>query len=187
MTDRVLEIAGIAGSLRRASLNRRLLQAAVDMAPPRLRITVHDLIDIPMYNADVEAEGDPPPVARLKEAVRKADGLLIASPEYNYGVPGVLKNTIDWLSRPPSASALARKPVAIMGASPGITGTARGQQQLRLLMLATQMPLLTRPEVLVGKAPEKFDAEGRLTDQPTRELLTKLLDAFGDHISRFGG
>jgi chromate reductase len=178
----MLEIVGIAGSLRRASFNRRLLQAAVDLAPAPVHISVFDLSDIPLYNADVEAAGDPPPVARLKDAVRTADGLLIASPEYNHGVSGVLKNTIDWLSRPPRTSVLANRPVAIMGASTGVTGTARGQQQLRLTLLATQMNLLTRPEILVGRAPEKFDGDGRLIDQPTRELVTKLLEGLAAHI-----
>src|SRR5437773_8030295 len=122
-SDRVLQIVGIAGSLRQESFNRGLLRGSVELAPATLRITVHDLLPIPVYNADVESQGIPEPVAALRDAVRTADGLLIATPEYNHGVPGVLKNAIDWLSRPPRASALNGKVAAIMGASPGMTGT----------------------------------------------------------------
>jgi chromate reductase len=184
MGERILEVVGIAGSLRRASFNRALLKAAAELAPASLHITIHDLADVPMYNADVEAVGLPAPVARLKEAVGKAQGLLISSPEYNYGVSGVLKNTIDWLSRPPRASVLAGKPAAIMGASTGMSGTARGQQQLRLALIATHSPTMTRPEVLVAKAPEKFSAEGQLTDEATRDFLRKFLEAFADFVGR---
>jgi chromate reductase len=148
----MFEVIGIAGSLRKASFNRSLLRAATEIAPPTIHITIHDLIDIPLYNADVDAAGPPAPVTELKEAVSRASGLLVASPEYNYGVSGVLKNTIDWLSRPPRQSVLAGKPTAIMGASNGMTGTARGQQQLRLALIATNSPTLIRPEILVARA-----------------------------------
>src|SRR5262245_55568425 len=112
-------VVGFAGSLRRGSYNRALLRAAAELAPPTLHIAVHELDEIPFYNGDVEAAGAPPSVVQLRDAVRQADGLLIATPEYNYGVPGVLKNTIDWLSRPPRDSALNRKVAAVMGASQG--------------------------------------------------------------------
>jgi chromate reductase, NAD(P)H dehydrogenase (quinone) len=127
-------MVGIAGSLRVASYNRGLLRAAQDVAPAGMTITICDLAPIPLYNADVEAQGDPLPVAELKAAVREADALLIAVPEYNYGVSGVLKNTIDWLSRPPGRSVLHQKPAALMGASPGMAGTARAQLQLRQVL-----------------------------------------------------
>ena len=182
MADRILEVAGIAGSLRRGSFNRSLLRAAIELAPTNLHIAIYDLADVPMYNADVDAAGWPAPIAQLRDAVGKANGLLIASPEYNYGVPGVLKNTIDWLSRPPRASVLGGKPAAIMGASTGMTGTARGQQQLRLALISTHSPTMTRPEVLVAKASEKFSAEGRLTDQPTRDFLKTFLAAFAEFM-----
>jgi chromate reductase, NAD(P)H dehydrogenase (quinone) len=129
--DRVFNVVGFAGSLRRGSYNRALLRAAMELAPPTLHIVSHELDAIPLYNADVEAAGAPPTVAQLRDAIRNADGLLIATPEYNHGVPGVLKNTIDWLSRPPNDSALNGKVAAVMGASRGMTGTARGQSQLR--------------------------------------------------------
>ena len=182
MADRILEVAGIAGSLRRGSFNRSLLKAAIELAPAHLHIAIYDLADVPMYNADLDAAGWPASIAQLRDAVGKANGLLIASPEYNYGVPGVLKNTIDWLSRPPRASVLSGKPAAIMGASTGMTGTARGQQQLRLALMATHSPTMTRPEILVAKASEKFSAEGRLTDQTTRDFLKTFLAAFAGFL-----
>lgn len=176
--DRVLQIAGIAGSLRQGSFNRGLLRAATELAPATLRITIHDLLPIPLYNADVESRGAPDAVGELRNAVRAADGLLIATPEYNHGVPGVLKNTIDWLSRPPQASALNGKPAAVMGASPGMTGTARAQSQLRQAFVFTNTYAMTQPEVLVARAHEKFDQAGTLIDQATRRFLATFLEAF---------
>jgi chromate reductase len=179
-----LGVLGIAGSLRRASYNRALLRAAQELAPAGLVVTVFDLAPIPLYNADVEAAGDPEPVAALKNAVRQADGLLIATPEYNYGVPGVLKNAIDWASRPPASTPLKGKPAMLMGASPGMSGSMRAQLALRQSFVFTQTLALLQPEVLVAKAQEKFDSEGRLTDEPTRQHLGKALLAFGDWIRR---
>jgi chromate reductase len=184
---RTYEIAGFAGSLRRASFNRALLRAAQELAPSNLRIRAHDLDPIPLYNADVEAAGAPPAVVELRSAVRAADGVLIATPEYNHGVPGVLKNTIDWLSRPPRGSSLDGKPAAIMGASPGRTGTARAQSQLREAFVFTNTYALTQPEVLVARAHEKFDSEGRLIDLATREFLTKFLLRFVQWVATFDG
>jgi chromate reductase len=132
-----IRVLGFAGSLRRGSYNRALLRAAQELAPAGMTIEVSDLAPIPLYNADVEAEGDPEPVAAFKAAIRRADALLIACPEYNHGVPGVLKNAIDWASRPPRSAALDRKPLALMGASPGMTGSARGQSQLRQAFVFT--------------------------------------------------
>jgi chromate reductase len=182
---RVFEIVGIAGSLRQASFNRALLRAATELAPARLRITTHDLLGIPLYNADVEAREVPRAVEELRAAVLAADGLLIATPEYNHGVPGVLKNAIDWLSRPPRASSLNGKPAAIMGATPGMGGTARGQTQLRQAFVFTNTYAMTQPEVLVAKANDKFDASGALTDEPTRAFLGKFLAAFAEWVERF--
>ena len=129
--NRTLHVLGFAGSLRQGSYNRALLRAAKELAPEGMVIDIFDLTPIPLYNADVEAKGDPEAVAAFKAAIRRADALLIACPEYNHGVPGVLKNAIDWASRPPRSAALDRKPLALMGASPGMTGSARGQSQLR--------------------------------------------------------
>jgi len=123
----VFNVVGFAGSLRSGSYNRALLRTAKDLAPPSLQIMICELDGIPLYNDDIETAGAPPSVVRLREAVRESDALLIATPEYNHGVPGVLKNTIDWLSRPPRNNALNGKIAAVMGASLGMTGTARGQ------------------------------------------------------------
>ena len=180
-----LRVVGIAGSLRRGSLNRSLLRAALELAPADLQIDIHDLADIPLYNQDVEDAGAPDAVVRLREAVGSAHGLLIATPEYNHGVPAVTKNTVDWLSRPPKRTVLNGKPVAIMGASPGLGGTARCQSQLRLSFVFTNSPVLLQPEVLVRQAAGKFDASGRLTDQPTREVLGQFLQQFVAWIRRF--
>ena len=180
-----LRVLGIAGSLRAGSFNRALLRAAQELAPSGMEITAFDLAPIPLYNGDVEAQGDPEPVAALKTAIRQADALLIATPEYNFGVPGVLKNAIDWASRPPRASALQGKPVAIMGATPGMGGTGRAQMQLRQAFVFTQSYALLAPEVLVAKAADKFDASGRLTDEPTRKFVGQLLQALAQWAQRF--
>jgi chromate reductase, NAD(P)H dehydrogenase (quinone) len=182
---RTLEIAGIAGSLRQGSFNRALLRAATELAPSILHITIYDLLQIPLYNGDVESRGAPAAVADLRSAVIAADGLLIATPEYNHGVPGVMKNAIDWLSRPPESGALRGKPAAIMGASPGMTGTARGQSQLRQAFVFTNTYAMTQPEVLIARAHEKFDANGVLTDQSTRGFLAQFLEAFTEWVVRF--
>jgi chromate reductase len=181
----VFGVVGFAGSLRHGSYNRALLRAAAELAPPTLQIAIHELDDIPLYNGDIEAAGAPPSVVRLRDAIRRADGLLIASPEYNHGVPGVLKNTIDWISRPPRDSALNGKAAAVMGASPGMTGTARGQSQLRQAFVFTNTYALLQPEVLVARAHEKFDADGRLVHQATRDFLAMFLQHFTDLIARF--
>jgi chromate reductase len=180
---RVFNVVGFAGSLRRGSYNRALLGTATEVAPPVLHIDIHELDGIPLYNGDVEAGGVPPSVIQLREAIGKADALLIATPEYNHGVPGVLKNTIDWLSRPPENSALNGKVAAVMGASRGITGTARGQSQLRQSFVFTNTYTLLQPEVLVGRAHEKFDADGRLVHQATRDVLTVFLLRFTELIA----
>jgi chromate reductase len=183
--DRDLTILAFAGSLRKGSYNRALVRAAREMAPAGMAVSIFDIDEVPLYNGDVEAAGDPEPVARFKQAIREADGILIATPEYNHGVPGVTKNAIDWASRPPRQAPLDRKPVAILGASPGITGTARGQSQLRQAFEFTNSYCMPQPEILVYKAHEKFDAEGRLTDEKTREFLGKFLAAFGEWARRF--
>lgn len=180
---RVFNVVGFAGSLRRGSYNRALLRAATELAPSALHIVIHELDEIPLYNGDVETAGAPSGVVQLRDAIRKADGLLIATPEYNHGVPGVLKNTIDWLSRPPRDSALNGKVAAVMGASPGMTGTARGQAQLRQAFVFTNTYALLQPEVLVGRAHEKFDADGHLVHEATRDFLATFLQHFTDLIA----
>lgn len=180
-----LTIAGLAGSLRRESFNRSLLMAAKELAAPRLKIQILGISDIPPYNEDLESIGIPEVVTRLRHQVKAADALLIATPEYNHSVPGVLKNVMDWLSRPSRASALEGKPTALMGASTGMTGTARGQDQVRQSLMFTNSPTLLQPEVLVSYADGKFDASGQLTDEATRKVLVGFLQAFEAWITRF--
>jgi len=181
-----IRVLGIAGSLRKASYNRALLKAAIELAPPEMTIALFDLAPVPMYDADLDLDGGPAPVLALKQAIRDADALLIATPEYNYGVPGVLKNAIDWASRAAAdgARVLNGKPAAIMGATPGLSGTARAQLVLRQSFVFTQTYAVAAPEVLIARCREKFDAEGRLSDEPTRELVSKLLAALLDWTRR---
>ena len=178
-------VVGIAGSLRRGSFNRALLAAAQELAPATLRITARDLSAIPLYNADLEDNGVPGPVLQLRDAVREADAVLFVTPEHNHGMSGVLKNTLDWLSRPPRTSALYGKPAAIMGATPGMVGTARAQDQLRQAFVFTNTFAMIQPEVLVSRAHEKFDKTGRLTDESTRSFLAKFLERFETWIAKF--
>lgn len=183
-----VRVLGIAGSLREGSYNRALLRAAVELAPEGMEIRIFEgLAQIPPYNEDVRARGEPESVVALKEAIRQADALLIATPEYNGSVPGVLKNALDWASRPPDASPLDRKPVAIIGASTGNFGTLRAQMHLRQICQITNMLPLNRPEVLVARAAEKFDQQGRLTDETARYLLRLLLEALMDWTLRLRG
>jgi chromate reductase, NAD(P)H dehydrogenase (quinone) len=182
--DGSLRVIGVAGSLRAGSYNRALLRAAQEMAPDALRIEVADLIDLPMFNADVDARGTPAAVTELRILIRDADALLLVTPEYNHGVPGVLKNAIDWLSQPLRGNVLEGKPTAIMGASTGLAGTARAQSQLRQSFVLTNTPVMLQPEVLVGRAQERFDTGGRLTDEPTRRFLGLFLDQFAAWLVR---
>jgi chromate reductase len=182
-----IRVLGIAGSLRSRSLNRTLLHAAVELAPAGMEIRIYEgLGDVPPFNEDVESQGDPAPVRALKVAIQESEGVLIATPEYNYGVPGVLKNAIDWASRPAGKSPLNRKPAAIMGASMGAHGTARAQPALRQTFVFTETYVMLRPELYVARAHEKVDADGRVVDEPTRQQLRKVLGAFAEWIARFG-
>jgi chromate reductase, NAD(P)H dehydrogenase (quinone) len=179
-----LRVLAIAGSLRANSFNLGLLRAAQEVALPEMTIEIYDIAAIPLFNQDLEAEGEPEPVAAFKAAIRRSHALLIATPEYNYGIPGVLKNAIDWASRPPGKSALADVPVAIMGATPGTGGTARAQLQLRHILAATKALVLVQQEIFVAGAMQKFDNEGRLTDEETRKYIRKLLEALAGWTRR---
>jgi chromate reductase len=179
------KILGFAGSLRKASFNRGLLRAASQATPAGAELEIYDLLDIPLYNGDVEAAGVPQPVQEFAERVRAADAVLIASPEYNYGMSGVLKNALDWVSRASVRNPLRHKPVAIMGASGGNFGTARSQLQLRAV-LASQIDAWTlgKPEVLVPRAGTLFDDLGNLEDDETRERVAALVAALVDWAGR---
>jgi chromate reductase, NAD(P)H dehydrogenase (quinone) len=178
-----LTILGIAGSLRKDSFNHAALRAAQKLAPADTRIDIFDLAGIPLFNQD-DDERPPERVTQLKQNVRAADAILIATPEYNYSIPGVLKNAIDWASRPYGDSAWEGKPVAIMGASPGNLGTARAQYHLRQVFVFLNMCPLNRPEVMIGQADKRFDAEGNLTDKSTADHIRKLLEALAQWTRR---
>jgi len=175
MASRV-SILGFAGSLRRGSYNKALLRAAQEMLPEGAELEVFDLEGIPPFNQDLE--GDPPEkVRQFKDRIRAADALLIAIPEYNYSIPGVLKNAIDAASRPYGDNPFDGKPLAIMGASIAMTGTARAQYHLRQSCVFLNMHPVNRPEVMVPFAQEKVDAGGRLTDPKSREKVGELLES----------
>jgi chromate reductase len=169
-----IRILGLAGSLRRASYNRAALRAAQSLGPADATLETIELDGIPGFNQDDE-KTPPPRVVELKARVRAADAVLIVTPEYNYSVPGVLKNAIDWASRPYGDSAWTGKPVAVMGASVGTLGTARAQYHLRQTFVFLDMYPLNKPEVMIANAAQRFDEQGNLTDDKARELIGQLL------------
>lgn len=169
-----LAILGIPGSLRKASFNRFALQAAQTLVPTGASLAIFELDGIPPYNQDLEKQ-PPARVVELKARVRAADAILFSTPEYNYSVPGVLKNAIDWASRPYGDSAWLGKPVAVMGASVGMLGSARAQYHLRQSFVFLNMYPVNQPEVLIATASQRFNERGELTDEGSRELIRKLL------------
>ena len=180
-----MNVLGISGSLRQASYNTMALRAAQKLAPEGMHIEVADIRTIPLYNDDVRAAGFPDSVTQLKERIRAADAVLLVTPEYNFSIPGVLKNTLDWLSRPP-AQPFDGKPVAIMGASPGMVGTARVQYHLRQVLLFMNTLTVNKPEVFINQAASKFSPEGELTDAPTAQIITELLVSLQTLKQRLG-
>jgi len=184
MSDaQTVKILGIVGSLRSGSFNAATLRAAQELAPAGMTIEAFDIAPIPLYNEDVRQQGFPAPVEQLRARIKAADGLLFVSPEYNYSVPGVLKNAIDWASRPPEQP-FDGKPIALMGASGGALGTARAQYHLRQCFVFLNGLIMNRPEVMIGGASSKFDADGKLTDQTTRDFITAHLTAFKGWVLR---
>lgn len=169
-----IRILGIAGSLRRESYNRAALRAATQLVPEGATIDVFELDDIPGFTQDAE-QNPPAKVVELKQRIREADAILIVTPEYNYSVPGVLKNAIDWASRPYGDSAWNGKPAAIMGASVGALGTARAQYHLRQMFVFLNMFPINQPEVMISNASGRFDSQGNLTDEATKEIIRQLL------------
>jgi chromate reductase len=178
MSDPV-RIRGIAGSLRKGSYNRSALRAAVRLVPADSTLDTFDLDGIPPFNQDHERE-PPSAVREFKAAVKAADAILIVTPEYNYSVPGVLKNAIDWASRPYGDNAWDGKPVGIMGASIGMLGTGRAQYHLRQMFVFLNMFPLNQPEVMIAYADEKFDEKGNLKDDMTAQRIRELLEALVD-------
>ena len=169
-----IKVLGIAGSLRQASYNRAALRAAQQLAPEDAEVEIFDISNIPGFSQDDE-QNPPAKVTELKEKIRAADAILFVTPEYNYSIPGVLKNAIDWASRPYGDSAWAGKPVAVMGASSGILGTARAQYHLRQMFVFLNMHAVNQPEVMIGNAAQRFDEQGHLTDETTKKLIGQLL------------
>ncbi len=180
-----MNIVAISGSLREGSFNTALLRAARELAPDDLEITLLDLKGVPLYDGDVEARGDPETVTVLKQAIRDADGALFATPEYNHGTSGVLKNKVDWASRDRGEGSIRGKPVAMVGAG-GQGGTVSAQRQLRDALESTGAVVMDEPHVFVAGAWDKFDSEGRLHDESTRTSLGALLAAFADWIRDLG-
>lgn len=176
--DTNLRVLGISGSLRKASFNSGLLRAAREVAHEEMEITIFDIKELPFYDGDVEALGDPPSVTALKSAIREADAVIFATPEYNWGTSGALKNAIDWASRDREEGSLMGKPATIIGAG-GRAGTARAQMQLQETLAETGSVVMVKPGVLVQAfSPMRFDSEGNLIDDETRELLRSHLEAF---------
>jgi chromate reductase len=178
-----IRVVGISGSLRAGSYNSAALRAAVALAPDGMTIETAAIGDLPLYNDDVRAAGYPAAVQRFRDQLSAADAILFVTPEYNYSIPGVLKNAIDWASRPPSQP-FDNKPVAIMGASGGVLGTARAQYQLRQMLVFLNAFPLNKPEVMIGAAQSKFDEAGTLTDEPTKEFIRTLLAALANWTAR---
>jgi chromate reductase len=181
----LIRILGIAGSLRRESYNRAALRAATELVPEGATIETFELGGIPGFNQDEELQ-PPAKVVELKKKIREADALLFVTPEYNYSVPGVLKDAIDWASRPYGDSAWNGKPAAIMGASVGAIGTARAQYHLRQMFVFLNIFPVNQPEVMIGNAAQRFDAEGNLTDETTKEFIRQLLQNLLDWTRRIG-
>lgn len=179
-----LHLLGICGSLRRGSYNRMLLHTVIGMLPDEVTVEPAEIGDIPLYNADLDTAEPPEPVRRFREQIAAADGLLIASPEYNYSVPGGLKNAIDWASRPANNSVLNQKPVGIMGTAGGRFGSVRAQLNWRQVFLFTESYVMLKPELIVPNAAQVFDASGTLHDESLREFIQTYADAVVDWMIR---
>ncbi|HYF17392.1 MAG TPA: NADPH-dependent FMN reductase [Ramlibacter sp.] len=169
-----MKVIGISGSLRAGSYNTMALKAAQKLAPAGIEVEIAGIADIPLYNDDVRAAGEPEAVTALKAKIRAAHGVLLVTPEYNFSIPGVLKNTLDWMSRPPEPP-FDGKPVAIMGASPGPVGTARVQYHLRQVLVFMNTFTVNKPEVFISQCASRFNAQGELTDEATAKFITDLL------------
>ena len=178
-----MKVLGISGSLRKGSWNTSVLRAAQGLAPAEMTIEIGAIGDIPLYNEDVRATGSPASVERFSSQIAAADAVLFVSPEYNFSIPGVLKNAIDWASRPPNQP-FNDKPVAIMGASGGPVGTARMQYDLRKSLGSINALVMLKPEVFISQAGTKIDEAGKLTDETTRDFIRKLLEALAAWTNR---
>jgi len=178
-----MKILGISGSLRKASHNSAILRACAELMPQGMTLSIARIDDLPLFNQDIFDAGLPEPAKRIRAEITAADGVLIASPEYNFSLTPALKNAIDWASRPPN-QAFQDKPVAIFSATPGPLGGARVQYDLRRILGQLWAHVLPRPEVFIGGVMGKVDAQGKITDEATRKFLTELLAGFGPWITR---
>ena len=177
-----MRIVGIVGNLKKISFNRWLLEACAELAPPGMTLVESPIEGIPLFNEDERLNGDPDVLAQLKSDLADADGVMVFTPEYNAGIPGVLKNAIDWLSGTPSV--LKGKPTGVMGASTGYLGTARAQAQLRISLEHCGAPVMPQPQVFVRRAREQFDSDGRLSDAVTRAFIADYLKHFAVWVER---
>jgi len=178
-----MRILGISGSLRAGSYNTALLRAMQGMLPAGASLEIYLCGDLPLYNSDIDGEDRPEPVTRFVELIQTSDAILYATPEYNYGIPGVLKNAIDWASRPAFKAPITGKPSGIISASPGAVGGARAQAALRNVLAGTLSPVFPHVEMLVPAAHEKFDREGNLTDGKTRERMERYAAGFVEWVT----
>lgn len=177
-----VSLLGICGSTRKASLNHALLRTVAEVLPGDATLELHEGLDqLPIFNSDLQ---DPPSVLALKSAIANADGVIFAVPEYNYSIPGGLKNALDWVSRPPATSPLRGKPVGLIGAATGISGTIRAQNHMRQMLVYSDSPCMNQPEVLIPRAHERF-VDGKLTDESTRQLLARFASAFVAFVRRY--
>jgi len=177
----MVSLLGICGSIRKASLNRALLRALGEVLPDGASLAIYDSIELPIFSSDVV---DPPAVVALKDAIAEAHGVVFAVPEYNYSIPGGLKNALDWVSRPPASSPLRGKPIGLVGAATGMSGTIRAQMHLRQMLVYSDAPCMSQPEVLIPRSHERFDGEGRLVDESTRQLLARFGAAMVAFVER---
>ncbi|MEM7448110.1 MAG: NAD(P)H-dependent oxidoreductase [Myxococcota bacterium] len=177
-------ILALSGSLRAKSFNRAALQACAELTPRGFQIEIASIGALPLYNSDLDSEDGLRPVEQFRKAITEADAVLIATPEYNYGIPGVLKNALDWASRPAYASPFQLKPVAILGATQSSVGTARAQGHLKNVLLGMVAALFPYPEVLIASAHKRFDKNLVLTDEDTRNVLSRMLFAYSKWIDR---
>jgi chromate reductase, NAD(P)H dehydrogenase (quinone) len=180
-----IKILGIAGSLRKGSFNKSALKAAQGLVPAGATLDILELPDLPGFNQDNE-KSPPAAVTDMKAKIRAADAILLVTPEYNYSIPGVFKNAIDWCARPYGDSAWKGKPAAIMGASAGVLGTGRAQYDLRKVMVFLDMPAVNQPEVMISAAASKFDPSGNLTDETAKKLIGQLLANLCELAKRYG-
>ncbi|MBS1119399.1 MAG: chrR [Deltaproteobacteria bacterium] len=176
-------LLGICGSQRKASINRALLATIGEALPAGSSLTIWDSLELPIFNSDLP---EPSGITALKQAIADADGVVFAVPEYNYSIPGGLKNALDWISSPPARSPLRGKPTGVIGATSGMSGTIRAQLHMRQILLFSDSQVLSQPEILIPRAHERFDAEGRLTDESTRALLVRFGEAMVAFVARHG-